>query len=280
MSPEEARRCTLVHISDLHIHQFSWRPWHYANKRLLGEANWWLRRGRQFPRSRQRTLVTQLQALDWDYLLCSGDVTQLSLKPEFELASLLLAPLLEKGQVFVLPGNHDRYVKSDNHFEKYFGKYAPKSHNLLWRRLSSHWWLLAWDSAKPAPWFKASGLVPSETLAESSRQLATLPKQGRVILANHYPLFFHPPHYYKKRRDLENHQEVCDWVLKHSPPIALYLHGHIHSNWQYQPPEAKGKLMVVNSASSTQKPKTGQKSAFHRLILDGAQYQVEDLLLT
>ena len=286
MHPESFQRKVLVHVSDLHFHRPSYQPLQYVNKRFLGALNWWLRRRRQFPLARQRALVDYLQTLSWDYLLCSGDLTQLCLPQEFQLAHRILLPLLKAGpqQVFVLPGNHDRYVSepSPGQFESFFGKYAPSQENsgVLWRRLSQYWWLLGWDSALPASWFCANGLVHSHTLHESSRLLASIPAKGRVILANHYPLFFPPPHCYQPRRDLRNHKELRYWLLQHSPPIALYLHGHIHHNWQWSPPEAKGSLTVVNSASSTQLPRTKQQSAFHRIVLEGNQYKIEAMKLS
>lgn len=269
---------TIVHISDLHFHRLPRKPTAYLNKRALGALNLLVNRRHDFPLERAEALVERLAGMDWSHLLITGDLTQLSLDEEFALARHTLAPLLGRGpgQVTVVPGNHDRYVRDPRQpagFETHFGEFSANGAAVLTRRLTDDWWLVAWDSAIPAPWFSAVGRVPAETLTATERFLAGLPRGARVMLANHYPLFFPRPYRYVPTHDLLNHRRVKRWVQ--SQPIDLYLHGHIHRNWVMEVPGGRGRLTVVNSASSTERVKKPGRSAFHTIELNGPHFRVE-----
>jgi len=160
----------------------------------------------------------------------------------------------------------------DGAFERHFGDLAPHG-PVQTRRLTEHWWLAAWDSARPAPWLEATGRVREETLAATDDWLATLPPGARVIVVNHYPVFFPPPHRYRAHHDLRNQAAVADWLL--SRPVRLYLHGHVHHNWVHTVAGRHGPLTAVNSASSTQQPRPDDPSAFHRIVLDGPGFRIE-----
>jgi 3',5'-cyclic AMP phosphodiesterase CpdA len=270
----------LMHISDPHFHRLPRRPGAYLSKRALGALNLVLYRRRMFPPRRARRLVEHLATLDWQHLLVTGDVTQLGTHEEFALARRELAPLLARGpeRVTVLPGNHDRYVAEpagDGAYEAHFADLAPPAGagGLRTRRLTEHWWLALWDSAVPAPWGSAAGRLPPETLPATEAWLAGLPPGAQVIVANHYPVFFPPPHRYKTFHDLSNQDAVRAWLLEH--PVRLYLHGHIHHNWVHTVPGRHGPLTAVNSASSTQLPRPGDASAFHRIVLEGPAFRIE-----
>jgi 3',5'-cyclic AMP phosphodiesterase CpdA len=270
----------LMHISDLHFHRLPRRPGRYLSKRALGALNLALRRRQLFPPERARRLVERLAALEWRHLLITGDLTHLGTPEEFALARRTLAPLLERGPeaVTVLPGNHDRYVREriPGAFEAAFGAFAPAWRDgLATRRLTEHWWLALWDSALPAPWFSAAGRVRPETLAATEAWLAGLPAGARVIVAAHYPVFFPPPHRFRRNHDLTNQEQVADWLRTH--PVRLYLHGHIHHNWVHTVTGHQGPLTAVNSASSTQRPRPQDPSAFHRIVLSGPDFHIEPL---
>ena len=103
---------TIIHISDLHFHTYpqNFRDW--KSKRILGAANLLFRRKRQFPLQRAKRLVEQIQKMNWDHLVISGDLTQLALEKGFSRARKTLEPLLtDPERVTVIPGNHDRYVR-------------------------------------------------------------------------------------------------------------------------------------------------------------------------
>jgi len=272
----------LMHISDLHFHRLPSQPARYLSKRALGALNLALWRRRAFPLERAQRLVERLLGLEWQHLLITGDLTQLGTPEEFALAREVLAPLLARGpeRVTVIPGNHDRYVAEPpgvGAFEAAFGAFGAfaTGEEVLTRRLAERWWLVAWDSARPAPWFSAAGRVRAETLAATERWLAGLPAGAQVIVANHYPAFFPPPHRHVRSHGLANQRAVTEWLLRQ--PVRLYLHGHIHQNWVHTVNGAHGPLTSVNSASSTQRPRQKDRSAFHRVVLEDNHARIEPL---
>ena len=273
---------TLAHISDLHFHALPryWQQW--ASKRALGAANLFFRRHRQFPLQRAHQLVQTLQTLEWDHLVVSGDVTNLALEQEFQIASAILHPLLNPPhKVTIVPGNHDRYVQethSDDLFQKYFGSFfsdaCGRTPALKTQHLTEDWHLMGWDSTHPNDWFTASGTVTQETLLASEAYMRAQPPRSRFIVVNHYPLWF-PPHLPPHAaHELHNRSYVLHWLTQH-PQIVIYLHGHIHRNWFHQIVRPCGPLYFVNSAASTDVALAGQQSAFHCIHLAGTQVTIE-----
>jgi hypothetical protein len=61
--------------------------------------------------------------------------------------------------------------------------------------------------------------------------------------------------------------------------VALYLHGHVHHNWTISVPGREGPLLIVNSASTTRVPRPEDRSAFHRIELNGPEAAIYPLRL-
>ena len=120
----------------------------------------------------------------------------------------------------------------------------------------------------------SNGAIRNKGLtAENVTVALTVPPGARVIVANHYPVFFPPPHRYAASHDLINQPEVEAWLRAH--PVRLYLHGHVHHNWVEQVDGQFGPITAVNSASSTQRPRRADASAYHRIVLEGPAFRVE-----
>jgi 3',5'-cyclic AMP phosphodiesterase CpdA len=271
---------TIIHVSDLHFHRLPRRPGQWLSKRGLGGLNLLLRRARLHPRERYLALVRRLDGMDWDHLVITGDLTQLALEEEFALARETLAPLLARGaeRVTVIPGNHDRYVPEppgQDAFKSYFGEFFGNG-EIATRTLNGRWRLVGWDSSYPAPYFRADGRVRPETLAATERWLEKAPGL-KPILANHFPLYFMPPFGYRAHHELQEIETVRDWLNGHG--VELYLHGHIHRNWVLAVTENGRTSTHVNSASSTRLPRREDRSAFHRIVLSGDQFEVQPLPL-
>lgn len=272
---------TIAHISDLHFHRLPRRPGQWFSKRGLGALNLIIRRARLYPLKRAEHLVRQLDKMDWQHLVITGDITQLALEEEFDLARGMLAPLLARGveKVTILPGNHDRYVSEpggEDHFAAYFGEFFGRE-EIRTSRLNATWHLAAWDSSLPTLPFKATGFVRPETLRATEQWLAELPGGAKAIVANHYPVYFAAPYRYKAHHDLENQQEMQSWMEAH--PFALYLHGHVHANWIAELSAQGRRQTHVNSASSTRLPRPGHNSDYHRIVLSGDDWEVQPVVL-
>ena len=105
----------VVHATDIHflvppgVKQVLAAP-----KRLVGVSNLYLlQRASRFSFDVQQQLVESILSQKPDVVILSGDLTNLSLRSEFDLARRTLDPLLNNGgrfPTFVVPGNHDAYV--------------------------------------------------------------------------------------------------------------------------------------------------------------------------
>ncbi len=272
---------TLIHLSDLHFHALprKWRQW--RSKRFAGALNLMLRRARQHPLSLAKSLVVKVREMHWDHLVISGDLTQLGLPHEFEVARKVLDPLLtDPERVTIIPGNHDRYVSNleeKEGFEYFFGEYFGTG-IIHHRELKNGWRIIGWDSSHPNPWWSASGTVRRSTLL-ASEDLIRKDAAKKTILVNHFPLTFPEQWRIDPHHELYNLAPVRDWVMSNGS-IRLYLHGHIHQNWLHRNYRENGTpLLCVNSASSTQVPQTETQSAFHRISISDEQIHVEPMRL-
>ena len=273
---------SIIHISDLHFHTYpkNFRDW--KSKRILGATNLLFRRKRQFPLQRAKKLVEQIQKMNWDHLVISGDLTQLALEKGFSRARKTLEPLLtDPERVTVVPGNHDRYVSQTvgvDLFSKYFGEFFGKK-EIHVRELSSDWVIIGWDSAHPNDWLTAAGTVRRNTLKSTEDLLQSYTAKTKFIIVNHYPLSFPEGWKSDNLHELYNLVPVRNWILRHSQ-IRLYLHGHIHKNWLHRMPRDYGpELLLLNSAASTSTLQSGQESSFHQIDLYGDNVQVSPILL-
>ena len=81
----------IAHFSDLHLLSLSGvGPWRFLNKRLTGYANLRLKRGHIHRASYVRAIAQEIVRAKVDHVVITGDLTNLALEPEFELAKTLL----------------------------------------------------------------------------------------------------------------------------------------------------------------------------------------------
>ena len=275
-------RATIVHISDLHFHSYPQKLSEFNAKRILGATNLLIRRAREFPLKRAKLLVEIIQKMEWDHLVISGDITQLSLEKEFSLAREILDPLLKKSErVTVIPGNHDRYINQHDGtdlFTKYFGEFFGKN-EIHVSKINQKWVLVGWDSAHPNDLRTAAGTVKNITIQATEKLLQNFPDQTNFIVVNHFPLTFPEDWKFDRSHELYNLVPVRNWILQ-NPQIRLYLHGHIHLNWVHRlPRDSAPELLLVNSAASCSKLYNGQSSSFHQIVLEDSKVKVNPILL-
>ncbi|MDP7621386.1 MAG: metallophosphoesterase [SAR324 cluster bacterium] len=275
-------RATIIHISDLHFHSYPQKFSEFNAKRILGATNLLIRRAREFPLKRAKLLVEIIQKMEWDHLVISGDITQLSLEKEFSLAREILDPLLIKSErVTVIPGNHDRYINQHDGtdlFTKYFGEFFGKN-EIHVSEINQKWILVGWDSAHPNDLRTAAGTVKNITIQATEKLLQNFPDQTNFIVVNHYPLTFPEDWKFDRSHELYNLVPVRNWILQ-NPQIRLYLHGHIHLNWVHRlTRDSAPELLLVNSAASCSKLYNGQSSSFHQIVLEDSKVKVNPILL-
>ena len=248
----------------------------------MGATNLLIRRAREFPLKRAKLLVERIQKMEWDHLVISGDITQLSLEKEFSISREILDPLLIKSErVTIIPGNHDRYINQHDGtdlFTKYFGEFFGKN-EIHVSEINQKWILVGWDSAHPNDLRTAAGTVKNSTIRSTEKLLQNFPDQTNFIVVNHFPLTFPEDWKFDRSHELYNLVPVRNWILQNSQ-IRLYLHGHIHLNWLHRlPRDTAPELLLVNSAASCSKLYNGQSSSFHQIVLEDSKVKVNPILL-
>ena len=115
----------LAHISDVHLGPLpdvTYRD--LASKRMVGYVNWQRNRRRALHRGHAGRHRRRHQAATQpDHLAVTGDLVNLALDAELELARLWLETLGKPHDVSVVPGNHDAYVPGA--FDKACRLWAP-----------------------------------------------------------------------------------------------------------------------------------------------------------
>ncbi len=241
----------ILHISDLHVYNdnvsFLKLLFKYGlDKRISGYLNFYLRRKQVFTKSLRQAMLRKLVALDWDYLIITGDITVLGIEEEFHLAKAQLMPLLEKAPCYIIPGNHDRYTPSTlypDYMKYYFGDFllVNEVQEGALVELNEHIALLGLHMAKPRPWFRADGELPQFT-QQYFEQLKNHRAQYKM-LAGHYPAFL-PHNITENASHAVKNKSILEQGLLNAN-VNLYLHGHIHKSFSFQKNDT---LTCVNSA--------------------------------
>ena len=110
----------LAHISDLHVLDLTGaRARDFLNKRITGSATLFARRSTAHQTSVVQAAIRDINEQAPDHVVVTGDLTNLSLRSEFEAATGLLRELGGRDRLSVVPGNHDVYTReSRGRFEQ------------------------------------------------------------------------------------------------------------------------------------------------------------------
>ena len=101
----------LAHVSDVHLGPLpdvTYRD--LASKRMVGYVNWQRNRRHIMQDGVIGSITADIKAVGVDHLAVTGDLVNLALDGEIELARLWLETLGPPEEVSVVPGNHDAYV--------------------------------------------------------------------------------------------------------------------------------------------------------------------------
>lgn len=221
----------IVLLGDIHVSQLRVWPWHLLGKRVLGQANLWLRRRFRFKLDYLPGVIGRAAQLKPDLVLCSGDLTTTALPDEFEGAMRALSPLLEMTPMFLVPGNHDRYTFTAaraKRFEQFFGPHTAA----VWphvRRLGPRLVLIGLDPTRPNFITDRGRLGPAQ-LDRLAVEIKSLSPEDRLIVLCHYTIGVPPGHKPEQSRHAMIDASKLIEVLRGPRPV-LYVHGHEHEPW-------------------------------------------------
>lgn len=256
---------TFAHISDLHL-PFEARLAlaQRFSKRQLSVWSWRRRRALQRPEI-VRALVADLRVQRLDHIVITGDVTNFSLPGEFRQAEVWLDALAPRGQISLVPGNHDALVAMD-HAEG-LGRWSE------WMHAGQGWpfvhhrsgvALIGLNSALPTAPLLASGRVGPRQLARLESILVAEAAAGRTrVVLLHHPV---AEHAVSSRKALADRAELRA-VLRRAG-AELVLHGHARDARldAISGPNGPIPCICVPSSSALQNPRD-EGARWHRITL-------------
>ena len=173
----------IAHFSDIHVTastaDIPWRA--MFSKRIVGWLNLQLLgREEDFREAEEITaaLVKDIQQVEADHILFTGDLTGLALDSEFERARLLLEPILDSENITGIPGNHDFYVPAaakDGTYDRHFGSWERSelaNPPPIVRLLGEEAALIALRDSRPNAFHDSSGMVGTDQLKKLGTVLA------------------------------------------------------------------------------------------------------------
>ena len=253
---------TIAHLSDVHLAPLAgfW-PHHWNAKRMLGFANWAMRRRKSHLRAVVDMLVADLRHQSVDHVLVSGDLVNIGLPQEYENALTWLHALGTPDHVSVVPGNHDIYTRVRGHAG--VGRWAAYMTSDSWgatmapgraphfpyvRRIGDVA-LVGLNSAVPTPPGVASGELGTAQIDACRKILHRLGEMPvfRLVMIHHPPLLSQPQIH--PARDLKDAAALEAMLV--DVGAELVVHGHNHRDMVNWRDTATGPMPVVGIASGS-----------------------------
>jgi 3',5'-cyclic AMP phosphodiesterase CpdA len=256
----------IAHFSDLHLLALEGVPVRrFLNKRLTGWANLRLKRGHIHRSSYVRSIAREIARLGIEHVVVTGDLTNLALESEYELARELLERDLgmDPSRVTLVPGNHDLYTGgslTSRRFERYFAPYLRSDLPELAIdaggarfpvvKLRGDVALVALSSAVPRAPLVAAGELGLEQIAALGRVLAHPDVSRRtVVLALHHPAV----HGWTRMKAYVEGLRDAPGLLAELQGLTrgLVLHGHLHRRIQRPVATQAGTVLQVGATSAS-----------------------------
>jgi 3',5'-cyclic AMP phosphodiesterase CpdA len=266
----------LAHISDIHLGPLpdvTYRD--LASKRVVGYVNWQRNRRRHMHDAVIDTIVADMKASGAQHIAVTGDLVNLALDGEIEMARHWLETLGSPHDVSVVPGNHDAYVpgafdKACRSWAAWMtgdGVTAPVDRNAFpYLRVRGNVALIGVSTARATAPFMANGFFQEGQAERLGKILDATASQGlfRVIMIHHPPVRGAVSQYKRLFGIARFHKTV------HRHGAELVLHGHSHMPSLFFIGGGGARIPVVGVAAAGQAPGSLRPPAQYNLLdIDG-----------
>ena len=258
----------LAHISDPHM-ALQPRLTQLVSKRGLGFINWHRKRKHIHRRDILDEMTRDLKAQTTDHIAVTGDLVNLSLPIEYELAGEWLKTIGSPQNVTVIPGNHDVYVRQVTQAPaQYWGDYMTGDdgvQRLPFLRRRNGVALIALSSGVATGPFMATGRLGARQLQRLAELLDQTRDAFRIVLIHHPPISS-PQRHLRRLVDAPDLRSVLA-----EKGAELLLHGHDHQRaliWL----EGPGKdIPAIGVPSASAKAPHGDEdgAGYHLFNIDG-----------
>ena len=267
----------LAHLSDIHLGPLPALAYRdLMSKRITGYINWRRKRRANLHEGVIDRVVADMKAAGPDHIAVSGDLMNLALDGEVELARLWLETLGAPHDVSVVPGNHDAYVPGA--LDKACKFWGPWMHGdgmatparrgaFPFMRVRGPIALIGVSSARATVPFLASGFFGDSQAARLGPLLDEAGKKGlcRVLAIHHPPVRGADPAH-KRLLGIGRFQKV---LRRHG--AELVLHGHTHLPTTHRIGGRDGDVPVVGVAAAGQAPGGERPAGQYNLLEIGGE---------
>ncbi|SER46407.1 outer membrane protein assembly factor BamB family protein [Pedobacter rhizosphaerae] len=167
----------------------------------------------------RRTVADINEQQNLDFIVITGDITEMGTNDELKLAKSILAEL--RKPYYIIPGNHDTGWSESGgvNFIKEFGNdkfvFDHKGYRFI--------------ACASGPYVRMSdGHIPRDATVWLEKTLKSTPKNKPIVFLNHYPL----------DNSLDNWYEATDRLKKYNIQYALCGHGHNNHAYNFEGIEA------------------------------------------
>lgn len=249
-------RFTFAHLSDPHLPLLAediGRWWRLGAKRAGGVLSWQRgRRHRHLPPVLS-DLLADVARHRPDHIVVTGDIVNVALPGEFVRAEAWLAGLGAPGEVTLVPGNHDAYVRMPPHegigrWSAYMAGDEGGAAGFPAVRRRGPVAFVGLSTAEPRPMFFASGRLGAAQLARLAETLDALGAEGlcRVVLIHHPPGVAGA----SRRRGLVDRAAFAAVLARHGAELVLHGHTHMSQIDSLRGPCADIPVLGTSSASA------------------------------
>lgn len=167
----------------------------------------------------RRTIADINELTDIDFILLTGDITEMGTNNELKLAKEIISKL--KKPYYIIPGNHDTGWSESggvNFIKEFGGDKFTFDHNGY-----------RFIACASGPYVRMSdGHIPRDATVWLDSVLKATPKNMPIVFANHYPL----------DNSLDNWYEATDRLRKYNIQYAICGHGHNNHPYNFEGIEA------------------------------------------
>jgi 3',5'-cyclic AMP phosphodiesterase CpdA len=221
---------TIAHLSDMHLGPITgFEPRYWNAKRALGFVNWRRKRSGAFRRDTLDRIVADMHAQSPDHIAVTGDLINIGLPAEMELAAKWLATVGPPDRVAVIPGNHDIYtsMRGDRglaRWDDYLCGDDKQPRVFPYVRRIGDVALIGLNSAMETPPFVAAGQLgePQRTRLSSVLDGLAQERVFRLVMIHHPPL----PDQAHPSKALRDAAALANVLTRHG--AELVIHGHNH----------------------------------------------------
>ncbi|MGC0053510.1 metallophosphoesterase family protein [Brucella pituitosa] len=248
----------LAHISDIHLSPLPRiRYRELASKRITGYINWLRNRKNAMHGTVLDSLIADMLAQNPDHIAVTGDLVNLALNLEIDIARDWLTGLGNPDDVSVVPGNHDAYVpgaldRSCRKWEPWMRGDGIDNHDerpvFPYMRARGPVAMIGVSSARATAPFMASGDFRSAQAKRLAKLLDEAGSQGlfRVVMIHHPPIHGATPTH-KRLYGIRRFQKV---IRQHGAELVIHGHTHLATRYDIDGPNGnKVPVVCVPSAS-------------------------------